>query len=90
MQNGSQIKRADEILNTTLKPQESPGAAILGGLQATEGKKKTTLPTTKITRDKMKPTYQILEFYLDIENLQIIYLYIVISSSIYFHSKGNS
>lgn len=38
----------------------------------------------------MKPTYQILEFYLDIENLQIIYLYMVISSSIYFHSKGNS
>lgn len=74
MQNGSQIKRADEILNTSLKPQESPGGAILGGMQATEGKKRTRLSTTKITRDKMKPTYQILEFYLDIENLQIIYL----------------
>lgn len=47
MQNGSQMKRADEILNTSLNPQEGPEGAILGGLQAIEGKKKLGFPPRK-------------------------------------------
>lgn len=70
MQNGNQIKRADEILNTSLRPQGSPREQSWEDYRPwREGK--TRLPTTTITRDKMKPTYLILEFYLDIETFKL-------------------
>lgn len=70
MQNGNQIKRDDEILNTSLRPQERQGIN-LGRTTGHRGEGETRLPTTKITKDKMKPTYLILELYLDIETFQL-------------------
>jgi hypothetical protein len=73
MQNGNQIKRADEILNTSLRPPWSPREQSWGDNRPLN-KGKARPPTTKIIRDKMKPTYLILDFYLDIETF-ILFIY---------------
>lgn len=70
MQNDNQIKRTDEILIHPSGHRRARGSN-LGRTTGHWGKGKTKLPTAKITKDKMKPTYLILEFYLDIETFKL-------------------